>query len=195
MAVEFWQEVGADLDMIKEEVERQLRETELEMDLDGFEHPDTELEEALRRSQEEWSCGPSSRGIPTPSSSPPKASRRRSDREDVIMVDDSDEDDQDLYSYPLPRVRASPPPRRSRTPQLHNGVHDMQLTTSNDEDRLKKRSNKSSSKADRSKPILEAKSKTPSQMLGASGIDQILSRGSLGQRSSVPTSDMIDGDL
>jgi hypothetical protein len=195
LAVEFWQEVGAGLEMIREEVERQLGDMESDADSDGVEELDSDLEEALRISKEELYCGPSSRGLPTPSSTPPKPSERRIYQEDVVMFDDNDEVDNDLYSCPLPRVGARSHPRKSGSRPLRNGFHDMQLTTSSDEERLDEQTQNSSSKFGRTKTILEAKSKGPPQLLGASGIDQILGRGSLGQRSSVPISDMIDGDL
>jgi hypothetical protein len=181
--------------MIREEVERQSGEMELEVDSDGVEELDSELEEALRISREETYCSITSRGLPTPSSTPPKTTERRVGQEDMVMFDNNDEDDNDLYSYPLPGVGPCSPPRKSRTTPIRNGFQDMQLTTSNDEERLDERTKKSSSKSNRSKTSFEAKRKGPPQLLGASGIDQTLGRGSLGQHSSVPTSDMIDGDL
>lgn len=197
------QESGAGLEYWIDEVRREFgsgtlpdlgSDPDAEEELVGDEEEiDEQLKEALRISREAY-YGPTPARLPTPSSSAPDKRQSLTHREVIILEDDDDDyEDFSLYSQPSRMVKSYSSPKRSRTCRLQQDYRRSSSTLSDDEQHLRKqqRSTFSASAYDTSQQTLQ-KTRRPSQLLGQSTLDRL---GDLGQSSSTPTSDNIDGDL
>jgi hypothetical protein len=141
---------------------------------------DDEMREILRLSYHEHY------GSPPPSDpSDSRHGKKRVKRQGspiVIEDDDDDKDDNmDLYSLPHPRNG-----NRSSMKRPLSANDELNTSFTKDENW--------STEHDMAGPSSQ-QNNTRSQFSGATTLDQFLSRSSLGQRSSAPTSDAIDSDM
>jgi hypothetical protein len=136
---------------------------------------DAQLQQVLQMSRE--ACYRNPAALLTPSSSPPQRSQQGRSPQDTISID-SDEDS--LYSKPLRRVSRFSP---KRVRPSHQRL-DAEPSSSDVRKRIRSRS-----------PQQEMSTQSKKQRPSFSGLDQLLGQTSLGQRSSAPTSDTIEGDM
>jgi hypothetical protein len=140
---------------------------------------DDELKEILRMSyQEHYGSSPPS--SPSRHRSGNKRVKQQSS-EIAFDEDENEDDDMDLYSLPRPKNR-----NRSST---------KRPISANDELPGIYTRNESSSTEHSTAGPSSHQNNNRSQFSGATTLDQILGRSSLGQRSSAPTSDAIEGDM
>jgi hypothetical protein len=140
---------------------------------------DEELKEILRMSyQEHYGSSPPS----GPSKHRPGNKRVKRQSSTITFDDDENKDDNmDLYSLPCPRNRNKPSMKRSLSAN-----DELPASYTGNENSLTEHSTAGQS---------SQQNNNRSQFLGATTLDQILGRSSLGQRSSTPTSDAIEGDM
>jgi hypothetical protein len=194
---EFWQGTGCGLDHWRSEVDAQHRQVlsaqaldrssrlagiveDDDNEEDDEEGKDEGLQEALRLSRETY-YGSTNSNLPTPFVSPLEAGRPRH-RADVITIDDDDADEDDLYTRPPKKSRSQLSPRN------RNSARTFSATSSDDEGHTHRgthRKDIGSNKQQGFRPRLS----------GGMGLDQLLGRSNLGQRSAAPTSDTIDGRM
>jgi hypothetical protein len=185
-----WDEAGqlkgaeAGLEYWRKEVNKQIG-SETSQSLDQYskfdpeelvsdeEEKDEQLAEAIRISLETHRR--ESTNLPTPSSSPPQRNWRRSPQGAITI--DSDEDS--LYASPPKRPCFSPKRVRPSRPR-----DDVTSSLPNTRKRTRDES-----------PELDPSSQQTKYRPALSGLDQLLGRSSLSQRSTAPTSDAIEGDM
>jgi hypothetical protein len=181
-----WDEAGqlkgaeAGLEYWRKEVNKQIG-SETSQSLDQYpeelvgdeEEKDEQLAEAIRISLETHRR--ESTNLPTPSSSPPQRNWRRSPQSAITI--DSDEDS--LYASPPKRPCFSP--ERVRPSRQRD---DVTSSLPNTRKRIRDES-----------PELDPSSQQTKYRPALSGLDQLLGRSSLSQRSTAPTSDAIEGDM
>jgi 5-methylcytosine-specific restriction endonuclease McrA len=143
----------------------------------GIDEEDEQLQEVLRISRE--ACYRDSAALLTPSSSPPQRSRQSSISRNIITIDD-DSDEESMNSTSL-RGGLCFSPKRVR-PSRRN--HDTEIALSTNQKRTRDK---------RFEQALDAQQKKHKPSF--SGLDQLLCRSSLSQRSSAPMSDAIEGDM
>jgi hypothetical protein len=181
----FLKDAGAGLEYWREEVSKQLgieaqQESDSEPDelVGDDEEIDEQLREAIRISLA--SCARSSI-LPTSSSSPPVKRPGKTPRDIVTL--DSDDDDDSLYSRPAKKepLSSPKPPKRVRPSHVRDSGP-LHL----------KRIRKEDHSIDRDRANRETQQKKPQSFPSGTPLDQL---SSLGQQSTTPTSDAIEGDL
>jgi hypothetical protein len=138
---------------------------------------DEQLQEALRISREV--CYRDTAALLTPSSSPPQRNWQSSISRNTIIIDD-DSDEESMHSTP-PRGRLRLSPKRVRP---WSQRHDTEIAISTTQKRTRDEG---------FEQALDAQQKRHKPSF--SGLDQLLGRSSLSQRSSAPISDAIEGDM
>jgi hypothetical protein len=118
---------------------------------------------------------------------------KRSKRQSSFILDDDENEDSnlDLYSFPLSRKRTTSPSKR---PRPSHPVDDFE-SISDDESPGNSARRKFSSTEESNEDSQSQETIARSQFSGRTTLDQILGQSSLGQRSSAPTSDAIEGDM
>jgi hypothetical protein len=140
---------------------------------------DDEMREILRLSYEEHYGSPPPSG---PSDSRHGKKRVKRQGSPIVIEDDEDKDNNmDLYSLPHPRKGD-----KSSMKRPLSANDELTDSYTRDENRSTEHNMASPS---------SQQNNARSQFSGATTLDQFLSRSSLGQRSSAPTSDAIDSDM
>jgi hypothetical protein len=159
------------------------------------EEQDPHMKMALQMSKEHY-YGSSSGHLPTPSISPLGQNRRGTKYPNLIVIDNSDEDDDDnLYSWPS-NQRSRSSPKRAR-PSRARERDDLLSTMSREHGRSRYKPARSASPSSEIDKMDEEmpKKRTKPRYSGGASLDQLLGSSSLSRRAAAPVSDTIEGDM